>query len=270
MLVAPAGFEVARELAASDSNVTFEIMREGVAFVCKRLSTRMRREEAARRAMTIEGVLLRLLDGRGAPRLIDAGEDDAGNFVVMERVEWPTLASRENGKRDAAWFERAARASFAALAAIHAARDVKGALAIVHGDLSPHNVAISEDGATAAIFDFGLARYRDAPSGADANGAFRGTALYAAPELARGESIDLRADVFALAASWLHAWSGHRPHAPVDLAPLLLAAAEESLADYASRASRELSPRFAGCLKACLAFDRKDRPSSAHDAANAW
>src|SRR5262249_39400354 len=71
----------------------------------------------------------------------------------------------------------------------HARSDRRGAH-LVHGDVTPHNVLLSPDG-HALVADFGLARFapRDAA----------GTRRYQAPEQARGEPFDGRADLYALA-----------------------------------------------------------------------
>src|SRR5438093_202553 len=63
-------------------------------FVCKRLSTRARGEPEAERAMEYEARALRAIDGRGAPRLVDAGWDELGPWLVMQRVDMRTLAER--------------------------------------------------------------------------------------------------------------------------------------------------------------------------------
>ncbi len=66
-------------------------------------------------------------------------------------------------------------------------------LGIVHRDVSQQNVLVSWDGAV-KIVDFGIARARDVH---EETGVIKGKFAYMAPEQARGEPVDRRADVFS-------------------------------------------------------------------------
>ncbi|MBS2019109.1 MAG: phosphotransferase [Deltaproteobacteria bacterium] len=235
----------------------------------KRLSARERDVPEARARLASEAALLARLAGVVTPRLVATGDDARGPFLRTERIPFPTLAERlEAGAVDAAWLERAARAAFRALATLHDAADDRGALAIVHADLSPANVAI-DDAATRAVFlDLELACWREAPPRSD--GAFRGTVFYCAPEIARGEAPRPASDLFALAASLLHAAIGRPPRATEapSLAALIGLAAETPILDatpeLTSVAAR--GPGHAAILD-CLAHEPEARPASAREVA---
>jgi serine/threonine-protein kinase len=80
---------------------------------------------------------------------------------------------------------------------------------IVHRDLKPHNVFHAEDGGLRRwkILDFGVSK--SGGSGTLTQGHVVGTPAYMAPEQARGEDVDHRADVYSLAAIIYRAITGH-------------------------------------------------------------
>ena len=111
------------------------------------------------------------------------------------------------------------RGPIAPATVVRYARDIAAGLArahksgIVHRDLKPENVMVTPDG-TVKILDFGLAR--EAPEGPSATGeaettGIAGTPAYMAPEQARGERVDARADVFSLGVLLYEMLTGARP-----------------------------------------------------------
>src|SRR5207244_9013292 len=129
-------------------------------------------------------------------------------------VELPTLAERLERAADPSFVEQAVRASLIALATLHEAEDDEGPLDIVHADPSPANIAASHDGSTVILLDLGLATFRNAPR---RDGAFRGTPLYVAPEIARGDSPTVQSYLFSLAATLLHVATAEPPRAAKSL-----------------------------------------------------
>src|ERR1700735_5227168 len=174
---------------------TLAVRREGEPVrVGKRLLPRFRADEEARARLFGEAEILRHLDGRGAPRLLEAGDDALGPFFVMERLPLPSLSEHSASTRPdrGPWVALASRATLHALATVHDADDAAGGGAIVPAPLSAH----ADDARCAALIDFGLSRWRGdlgAPPGT-----FRGTLAYAAPEVAQGQIANGRSDLFAL------------------------------------------------------------------------
>ncbi|MFC1642575.1 serine/threonine-protein kinase [Myxococcota bacterium] len=92
-------------------------------------------------------------------------------------------------------------------------RDYDGTpLKVVHRDVSPHNTFVTYDGLV-KVLDFGIAKAANAPSHTK-TGIVKGKLSYMAPEQLVGESLDRRADIFAVgcmlwrAATGLPLWSG--------------------------------------------------------------
>jgi serine/threonine-protein kinase len=91
-------------------------------------------------------------------------------------------------------------------AGLEAAREA----GIVHRDLKPHNVFHAEAGdgqRVWKILDFGVSK--SGGTGTLTKGHVVGTPAYMAPEQARGEDVDHRADVYSLAAILYRAVTGH-------------------------------------------------------------
>lgn len=114
-----------------------------------------------------------------------------------------------------------------------------GERGIVHRDLKPQNLFRVEGAHPVwTILDFGVSKLVDSAKGLTRGEAI-GTPRYMAPEQARGEEVDARADVYSLAVVAYRALTGHPPFKGDDL-PVLM----EVLARLPARPSAlaELDP----------------------------
>lgn len=147
---------------------------------------------------------------------------------------------------------------------------------LLHRDVKPANILLTKSDAERRrilLADFGIARRTDDVSGLTATNMTVGSVAYAAPEQLMGESIDGRADQYALAASAFHLLAGVPPfqHSNpavviskhLNAAPPRLAERCPELARLDSVLSKALAknpmgryPRcldFAGALSQCVA-----------------
>ncbi len=86
----------------------------------------------------------------------------------------------------------------AGLAYAHGARDEQGRpLGVIHRDLKPGNLMVTEDG-DVKVMDFGVAKAATNVFATQSD-ATRGTPCYMSPEMCEGRSVDLRSDLFGLA-----------------------------------------------------------------------
>jgi serine/threonine protein kinase len=247
--LAPRGFEEGDVVATGAFARVLRVTRDARSFGCRRLTTRGLAEPEARARVAKEAEVLEALAGRGAPRLVESGEDEGGPFIVYEWAPGETLAVCTQSARAPDALARVARASFEALATVHDAK-------VVHGDVRPDNVIVASDLGTATLIDFTLAREGDAPVAPGS--AFAGTLAYAAPEVARGEPSGPAADVFALAMCVLELATGAPPRAGKSAAELLLAAGG------APPAVPHGGPHGAvlDAIRTCFSDSPADRPSA--------
>ncbi|WP_308289774.1 serine/threonine-protein kinase [Streptomyces muensis] len=132
-------------------------------------------------------------------------------------------------------------------------------LGVVHGDVTPENILVTEDG-VARLTDFGIARalWSDVTQTHTTTGVVRGKPKYLAPELAKGRPADEKADVFSLGASLFASVEGHSPYGQVDHPMAYVARAIQGHLEPAERAGRLTAP-----LTALLELDARRRPSAA-------
>jgi hypothetical protein len=126
-------------------------------------------------------------------------------FLAMERLRGHDLAHQLRRQRRLTLLQATTLTEQVAIG-LEAAR-VAG---IVHRDLKPHNVFYAETGTGARVWkilDFGVSK--SGGTGTLTRGHVVGTPAYMAPEQARGEDVDHRADVYSLAALLYRAVTGH-------------------------------------------------------------
>jgi serine/threonine-protein kinase len=125
-------------------------------------------------------------------------------YLVMAYVPGKSLQDRldQNGPLDLREILRIGMQTAAGLAAAHAQ-------GLVHRDIKPSNILLENGVERVKITDFGLARAVDDAS-LTQSGVVTGTPQYMAPEQARGEAVDHRADLFSL-GSTLYAMCTGRP-----------------------------------------------------------
>jgi hypothetical protein len=130
-------------------------------------------------------------------------------FMVMDYVDGESLEQRLARVGSVPWADakRIALDLAAALSAAHAH-------GLLHRDVKPANVILARGTPERAMLvDFGLVKPVEdaATSRVTRTGAAVGTPMYMSPEQARGEEIDVRSDVYALAATLYEVVTGAPP-----------------------------------------------------------
>lgn len=160
----------------------------------KRLLPSLEREPAFVRDFVREGVLAAKLEHPNIVRTYELGCIDGRYFIAMELVRGVSLERLLAAARSAN-----VRVPVEILLAIlielcEALDHASSAFGIIHRDVTPANILITEDGHVKLV-DFGVATTLDAPP----SGLVKGTLRYMAPEAAaRPDGVDTRADIYSV------------------------------------------------------------------------
>jgi serine/threonine-protein kinase len=177
-------------------------------------------------------------------------------YLVLELVDGLSLADRlSHGRlpwRDAT---RVAAQVAAGLAAAHR-------LGVVHRDIKPGNVMLTETGAK--VLDFGIAALAGARPDAEA-GWLIGTPAYVAPERLRPGPADPAGDIYSLGALLYVSLTG-RPPIPITTWGEA-SAAHQQASQLAPPEAPGLPAEVAALCLSCLSHDPADRPAAAEVAA---
>ncbi len=215
-------------------------------------------------------------------------EEDGLPVIVMEHLSGRSLSEYIGHGVDQATAERLTIQIAAGLAAAHAEK-------VVHGDLKPANVMVTDHDET-KVLDFGLARSQRAAFQAESasvpkqtqldknrvelslaetvdhvvlrsgqvitksatSGAIRGTPAYMSPEQAAGSPTTTATDVFALGLLLYEMLTGKRALGDDSVAKVFERLAHDRLSQ---ELAEEVDPRYRQLLTAMLAVSPDDRPT---------
>src|SRR6185369_1107201 len=200
----------------------------------------------------------------------DFGAHEGVSYAVTELLEGETLRGKLDGspvsqKQAVDWSLQIARG----LSAAHG----KG---VVHRDLKPDNVFVTNDGQV-KILDFGLAKrvgavgpeeqtMEQAASDHTEPGSVMGTMGYMSPEQLRGLAVDHRTDLFSFGAILYELLSGRKAFKR-DTASDTIAAILKEEPPELTQSGRNVSPALDHIVRHCLEKDRENRFQTAKDVA---
>jgi serine/threonine-protein kinase len=196
----------------------------------------------------------------------EVGQEGERYFIAMEYLEGQPLNRvvhrlQKSGGLPLSMHIKLISDALAGLHHAHELTDYDGtALGVVHRDVTPHNVFITYDGQVKVV-DFGIAKALNSSS-ETRTGVLKGKVAYMAPEQARGERVDRRADIFSVGVMLWEAATGKRLWKGVpDITILQRLLSGEIPA--ARSVKEDLPPKLDAIIAKALSHQREDRYATA-------
>jgi serine/threonine-protein kinase len=201
-----------------------------------------------------EAVAAARLNHPGIVSVYDTVQDGGRQGVVMELIAGRSLRAVLDERKQLRVIDTVAigRAVAAALQAAHRA-------GLVHRDVKPGNILITDDGRV-KLADFGIAKAIAARDDLTADNVMMGTAKYLSPEQVLGRTVDGRADLYSLGLVLYECLAGRVPFLGENDAATAVARIHDDPAPLTS-VRPDVPPPVADVVHALLARDPDRRPA---------
>ncbi|HSP63267.1 MAG TPA: protein kinase [Pyrinomonadaceae bacterium] len=194
-------YKILQKLGAGGQGTVYKATdsKLGRTVVLKVLPAELTVRESNLKRFAREARLASALDHPNICTIFDLDEAEGLHFIAMQHVEGRNVRQLVNGRP--LELESALRIVIQVADALTAAH----ARGIIHRDIKSGNVMVTDSGQV-KVLDFGLAKLLDETEAQTSGihqtelteiGVPYGTATYAAPEQARGDRVDARADIFS-------------------------------------------------------------------------
>ena len=241
-------------------------------FALKVVLPELAEDERFRAMFLDEARIVSLVVHSNVASIVDVGEEAGTLYLAMEWVDGDSLhllqrtLEKKKQKIPVGIVLRVIAQVCAGLHAVHEARDRSGKLLdVVHRDLSPHNILLSAEG-DAKLIDFGIAKARDRIFETTTGGDLKGRARYMAPEQARAEETDRRADIWAVGAVLYFLLEGKAPFDAENDVTVLISLVRGA---PPPRPTADAPSGVIDVVMRCLSIDREKRYATAADVESA-
>src|SRR6267142_4803922 len=257
-------YKILEKLGVGGQGTVYKATDEklGRTVVVKVLPAELTAKEANLKRFEREARLASSLDHPNICTIFDLDEVDGVHFIAMQHVEGKNVRQLVNGHP----LELRSALSIAiqvadALAAAHS----RG---IIHRDIKAGNVMVTPSGQV-KILDFGLAKLLDDTDDSSKSTIHRtdltevsvpyGTATYAAPEQARGDRVDKRADIFSTGVLLYEMITGTWPFRGKTTIDVRHAVLHDAPRPVSELRKEPLPLRLQQILDRCIAKEPRDR-----------
>ncbi|WP_251422123.1 Stk1 family PASTA domain-containing Ser/Thr kinase [Veillonella agrestimuris] len=190
--------------------------------------------------------------------MYDVGFDQGLHYIIMEYVDGKTLKEyiKEKGPLS---IDEAVKFTIAIAEGLEHAH----AMGIVHCDIKPHNVIITDNGRV-KVTDFGIARAMNSTNTMMYTNSIMGSAHYLSPEQASGKSVDGSTDIYSLGVVLYEMLTGKVPFEGETPISVALKHVREKVTPP-TRHNHSIPPLLEGVVLRALEKDPKDRFASITD-----
>jgi serine/threonine-protein kinase len=197
-------------------------------------------------------------------QVFDSGQDEGSHrhYIVMEYVDGPSCADllREHGELGVEDTVRIIVEACHGLDYAHRA-------GVVHRDVKPGNLLISNETGAVKLADFGIAKAAEQTRVTQV-GSVLGTAAYLSPEQAQGKEAGPKSDIYSLGVCAYQLLTGRLPYEYSSLTELALKQQNEGF-DPVRRYRSEVPEELDRSIRLCLLRDPEARYGSALELAEA-
>jgi serine/threonine protein kinase len=234
-------YHIERRLGAGGMSTVFmatdTVLERSVAV--KLLAEHLADDEAFVARFRREALAAARLQHPNVVQVFDSGQDPESrrHYIVMEYVDGPSCADllRERKRLEIDETVQIVRDACHGLDYAHRA-------GVVHRDVKPGNLLITEEMRTTKLADFGIAKAAEQTRITQV-GSVLGTAAYLSPEQARGDEAGPASDTYSLGVCAYQFLTGRLPHEYASLTELALKQQQDPIvpvAEYRPEVPREL------------------------------
>jgi len=256
-------YRISEKLGAGGQGTVYKATdtKLGRSVVVKVLPPELTAKEANLKRFEREARLASSLDHPNICTIFDLDEIEGVHFIAMQHIEGRNVRQLVGG--------RPLELKSSLLIAIQVADALAAAHArgIIHRDIKSGNVMVAPSGQV-KILDFGLAKLLDDDE-ASATGIHRteltevgvpyGTATYAAPEQARGDRVDKRADIFSTGVLLYEMLTGTWPFRGKTTIDVRHAVLHDAARPVEEMRKEPIPPRLQQILDRSMAKEPRDR-----------
>lgn len=256
-------YRISEKLGAGGQGTVYKAtdVKLGRAVVVKVLPPELTAKEANLKRFEREARLASSLDHPNICTIFDLDEIDGVHFIAMQHIEGRNVRQLVAG--------RPLELKSTLLIAIQVADALAAAHArgIIHRDIKSGNVMVAPSGQV-KILDFGLAKLLDDEEAGAVGihhteltevGVPYGTATYAAPEQARGDRVDKRADIFSTGVLLYEMLTGTWPFRGKTTIDVRHAVLHDAARPVAELRREPIPPRLQQILDRSMAKEPRDR-----------